>query len=223
MRGQTELPAIAIAFVLLTGTVVLGVSVANSALVSAERPALEQQTATGLSERLVSEEAPHTVRENVFDDEAVPALDESTLSEYYDLPPDSDVRIRLDGDVLASTGDVTGGTTVSRIVLVERRSHETVQPDFETRRTVVLPRRTSNVTLTIEPPTGTTVRTVLANDRVLLANESGIEGTVEAEISPFETTQIAFGTVGPLTEDSVRIEYAPPETRKAILEVTVDA
>jgi hypothetical protein len=223
MRGQTELPALAIAFLLLTGTVVLGVAVADSALTSAERPALEAHTAMSLSERLVSKDAPLTVRANVLDNESVAAFNETTLVERYNVPPDTAVEVRVDGELTASTGTVTVGTTVERIVLVERRSRETIRSDFDSSRNVVLPRRTSNVTLTITPPRGTTVERVVANGRTLLRNESGLTGTFEVGVSPYETTQLTFDAVGVLDGDSVRIEYEPPETEKAILQVTVDA
>jgi hypothetical protein len=223
MRAQTDLPALGLAFVLLTSVVVLGVTVANSSLASAERPALERQTAASLSDRLVSADASLTTSANVLTTDELWALDVSTLRDQYGLDADTAVRVRLDGDVLATTGNVTRGTTVERIVLVENRTTRTIQPEFDSSRTTILPRRTSNVRLTITPPSGTTVRSVLANGRVLLTNSSGLEGTFTVTLSPLSTTELRFETTGPLTEGSVQLAYAPPETHKAILEVTVDA
>jgi hypothetical protein len=223
MRAQTDLPALGLAFVLLTGVVVLGVTVANSSLASAERPALEQQTAASLSERLVSADTPLTTRTNVLATDQLSALDVTALRDQYGLDADTAVRVRLDGDVIATTGNVTHGTTVERIVLVENRTTRTIQPEFDSSRTTILPRRTSNVRLTITPPAGTTVRSVLGNGRVLLTNSSGLEGTYNVTLSPLSTTELRFETTGPLVEGSVQLTYAPPETRKAILEVTVDA
>lgn len=223
MRAQTDLPALGLAFVLLTSVVVLGVTVANSSLASAERPALERQTATSLSDRLVSADAPLTTRANVLTADGLAELDVSTLHDQYELGADTAVRIRLDGDTIATTGNVTHGTTVERIVLIENRTERTIQPEFDNSRTAILPRRTSNVRLTITPQSGTTVRSVLANGRVLLTNSSGLEGTFTVTLSPLETTQLRFETVGPLVEGSVELTYGPPETHKAVLEVTVDA
>ena len=223
MRGQTELPALAIAFVLLTSTVVAGVVLADSALSTAERPALEQQTAMTLSDQLVDERASHTVRENVLVSTTPDLLDERVLRNAYKVPDDADVSIRIDGETVVETGPVSGGTTVERIVLVERRTHETIDPDFERSRTVTLPRRTSTATLTIDPPRAATVQRVYANDRVVLANEDGLEGTFDVSLSPFATTTLYFDAVGVLDDETVRIEYEPPETRKALLQVTVDA
>lgn len=223
MRGQTELVAIGVAFVLLTGTVVAGVVLANSSLTAAERDALEHQTATTLSERLVSEEATHTARENVVSNETLDSLDETTIRGVYNIPTGTDVRISLGREVLIETGEVTDGTTVERIVLVERRTTEQLQPDFDNSRTVTLPRRTANATLTIDPPPGTTVERVYANERVILSNESGLVGTFNVALSSFETTTLRFESGGVLDDGSVRIEYEPPETTKATLRVSVDA
>lgn len=223
MRGQTELPALAIAFVLLTSTVVVGVVLANSALSSAERPALEQQTAMSLSDQLVDEEAIHTTRENVLAKELVETLDEAAVRALYTVPDDADVAIRLDGETVVETGAVDDGTTVERIVLLERRTHETIHPEFNRTRSVTLPRRTSDATITLDPPQGATIERVYANDRVVLSNESGLTGTFDVELSPFATTTLYFEAVGVLDNETARIEYEPPETNKALLQVTVDA
>lgn len=221
MRGQAELPALAIAFVLLTGTVVAGVVLANSALTAAERPAEEGRLATSLSDRLVSADADHTARENVLDAETLDELDEAALRERYNVPDGTDVTVTLDGDPLVETG--TGeGTTVERVVLVERRTHETITPDFDNSRNVALPRRTSNVTLVIDPPAGASVEQVYANDRVVLSNGEGLEGTFAVSLSPYETTTLRFVGGGILEEGSVQIEYEPPETTRALLQVSVN-
>ena len=222
MRAQTELPALAVAFVLLTGMVVAGIVLANSALTSAERPALEEQTATSLSERLVSEDSPHTVRQNVLSGEELEALNETVLRNVYNLPEDAGVEIRVDDETVVETATVETATTVERIVLVERRTLETIRPDFDSSRTVTLPRRTSNSTLTIDPPQGTAVERVVANDRVVLANESGLDGTFDVSLSPFETTALRFESAGILDDDSVEIVYEPSETVKVTLQVSVD-
>lgn len=223
MRGQTELLAIGIAFVLLTGTVVAGVVLANSALTSAERPAIEQQTATTLSERLVSETASHTTGESVLKDGEIATLDEDTLRSEYNLPDAADARVNIDGETVVETGTVSGGTTVERIVLLERRTSEELRPGFDNSRTVTLPRRAPNATLSIDPPAGTSVQRVYANERVVLSNETGLRGSFDVSLSSLETTTVRFEVVGFLDDESVRIEYEPPETAKATLQVTVDA
>lgn len=223
MRGQTELPALGVAFVLLTAVVVLGVGVADDALLASERPAVERQAAVGLSDALVDGRAPLTSRQNVLREPAVASLDAAALRDRYGLPEGSAARVRLDGREITTSGDVRGGTTVERIVLVERRSERTILPAFERGRTVTLPRRTENATLRIRPPANTTVRSVWADDRIVLYNESGLRGTMAVDLSPLATTELRFGAAGELSEGSVRITYYPAETQKARLEVTVDA
>lgn len=222
MRGQIDLPALGIALLLLTVTLVIGITTANGALAGAERSPVERTTAVGVSDRLVSADAPLTVRRNVLDEDATRGVDGAALRDRYGVPSDATARIRLDGEVIASTGTVDGGTTVERIVLVEDREERTLRPTFERTRTVTLPRRSANATLGLSPPANTTVRTVRADDHVLLANERGLSGTFDLSLSPLETTQLRFEALGPLEGEHVQITYYPPETRKAILEVTVD-
>ena len=222
MRGQIDLPALGIALFLLTVALVLAVTTANSALAGAERSPVERTTAVGVSDRLVSADAPLTARRNVLDADAVAALDSDDLSAQYGLPADADVRVRLDGEVIASSGDVEGGTTVERIVLIESREERTIRPGFAGTTTMTLPRRSGNATLTITSPPGTTVQTVWANEHALLSNDDGLSGRFELSLSPLETTQLRFEALGPLESDHVKVTYYPPETRKAVLEVTVD-
>ena len=230
MRAQTELPAIGIAFLLLTVVVVLVVGAANTALTAAERPAIEQQEAAGLSDQLVSQQASITSRANVLDAAALPALTASDLRQEYDLSPGHDARVRLDGDPIAVAGDPTGvagdptgGTTVDRLVVLERRVERTLQPAFTNNRSVTLPRRTPNATLEIDPSAGTVVRSVRADDRILLRNQSGLRGEFDISLSRYETVRLSFETAGVLSTGDVRIVYYPAKTRKATLTVTVDA
>lgn len=220
MRGQVELPAVAVALLVLTGTVGLGIAVADGAFTSAERPALEQRTAASLSDRLVSESSALTVRQNVLDSAALGSLDEELLHRNG-LPEGSEAAVRIDGETVVSTGDTDGGTRVERIVVLEERRERTLRPEFDRTRTVVLPRRTANATLTIAP-SNASVETVDINGRVVLHDESGIEGTYDVPVSPFETATIGFDADGNLS-GAVTVDYYPPKTRKATLTVIVDA
>lgn len=223
MRGQTELVALGVAFLLLTGVTVAGVVVANNSLTTAERETLEQQTARTLSERLVSADAPHTVRRNVVANDTLRALDEAQLRTRYNFPDEAAVRLVLGEETIVQTGPTTDGTTVERLVLLERRTTTQIEPAFDNSRTATLPRRTSTVRLTIAPPAGTTVERVFANGRVVLSNGSGLRGTFTVSLSPFETATLRFDAVGVLDAGSVRIAYEPADTTKTTLRVTVDA
>lgn len=222
MRGQTELPAIGVSLLFLTMTVVFGVGVAQDGLTGADRSPVERQNAVGISDLLVDGSAAVTVRQNVLDETALDRLDEQTLRETYGLADQADVRVRLGGELLVSTGDVSGGTTIERIVLIERRTDRTINPELQPTRTVTLPRRAESAVVRLSPPENTTVTTLWANDRVLLANQNGLAGEHELSLSPLATTELRFEAVGPLRGDHVTVEFSPPETRKAVLEVTVD-
>jgi hypothetical protein len=221
MRAQVEHPTLGVAFVLLTAALVLGLGAASNALIAADRPAMERQTAVGLSDRLVSEDATLTARENVLRAGAVEELNASTLREYG-LPEESQAEIRLGSETVASVGDPTGGTTIERVVLVENRTTETLNPEFDDSRQVALPRRSANVTVDISPPNTTVVRSVRANGETVLRNESGLAGQFALAVSRLETTTLQFETAGPLDANSVEIGYETAERRKATLAVTVD-
>lgn len=222
-RAQTELPALGIALVLLTTVLVLGLASASTALSAAERPAVERQAAVGLSEQLVADSAPLTTRANTVDPDAVAGMTRDELESVYGLAPEHDVRIELDGETIVESGTPAEGTTVNRLVVTEHREERTLEPAFETGRAVTLPRRTSHATLTIDPPPETVVRTVRADDRVVLHSDEGLRGTFDVALSRFETKRLSFEAAGVLSEGDVDIEYYPAQTRKATLSVTIDA
>jgi hypothetical protein len=222
-RAQTELPALAVALVLLTTVLLFGLGMADGALSSAETQAVERQAAVGLSDQLTAASAPVAIRPNVLDPDALSALERGDLESTYGLSPEHEVSVTLDGERLAGTDTLSEGTQIDRLVLIERRSERTLVPDFDADRSVTLPRRTPNATLEIDPPPAVVVRSVRANDRVLLWNESGLRGEFTVSLSRLETKRLAFETAGVLSRGDVEITYYPAETRKATLSVIVDA
>jgi len=222
MRGQTELPELAVALVVLTAVVTFGIGAATTSLSGADRSAVERRAAVGVSDQLVSASAPVTARANVLDADALDSLNATALRTSYGLPADSDVRVTLDGEVLVADGDPTGGTTIERLVVVENRTTEVLDLDADQNRTVVLPRRSPRVRLSIDPPPATTVRTIRANGRPLLHNASGLRGDFELSLSRLDTTRLSVDAVGRLDADAVEIVHFPAETDKARLVVTVD-
>jgi hypothetical protein len=222
MRAQTSLPALGFALLVLTGVLVLGVAVADGALLDADRTALQRQAAVDLSDRLVAADAPLTERANVLNATAVSGLDARTLRTRYGVPDGTEVAVSLDGTTLASAGTVDDGTTVTRLVVVEETTERTLTPPFSAHNRVTLPRRTDRARLTIRPRSGTTVSTVRANDRVVLHNDSGLRGIFDVSLSPTRTTQFSFEASALLSRGSVDITYYPATTEKARLAVTVD-
>ena len=224
LRAQMNLPALAVALLVVTTVTVLSFGLADRAYLSADRDAADRRVAVSLSERLVGPEAELTARANVLDATAVESLNASRLHSAFPVVDGRDVRIRLGERTLVETGDAAGGTTVRRIVLVERRESVTLTPALSAvEPSVTLPRRSPNATLELSPPANTTVRVLRANERVVLRNDSGLSGTFEVELSRFETTTLTVEAEGPLPTGSLEVTYYPAETEKAMLAVTVDA
>jgi len=222
-RGQMNLPALAVALLVVTTVAVLGFGMADRAFVAADRDAGERRVAVALSERLVGAETPVTVRPNVLDADEIERLNATRVRALFPVADGRDVRVRIGDRTVAAAGDPDGGTTIRRIVLVEDREPVTLEPDLAAiEPTVTLPRRSPNATVALSPPAGTTVEAVRANDRVVLRNASGLAGRFAIRLSAFETTTLSFETDGPLPTGSLEVTYAPAETRKALLAVTVD-
>ncbi|WP_267642398.1 DUF7263 family protein [Haloarchaeobius amylolyticus] len=222
-RGQANLVALGIALLALTAVLGVALVVADSALSGADRDPAERRVAVSLSDRLVAADGPVTARANVLDAAAVGSLDATALASQFPVGDGHDVRVRLGDRTIAESGDVTDGTSVRRIVLVERETTATLTPDLTADGAVTLPRRTDRVDVRLAPPSGTTVTTVRANGRVVLHDPGGLRGSVTVPVSRFETTTLSFDAAGTLPPGSVDLTYYPTRTTKAVLVVTVDA
>jgi len=221
-RGQTGLPALAVALLVLTMVTGIGLAMGDSAIRSADREPADRRVAVSLAAGLVAPESPLTERSNVLDDRRLSTLNESRLRAAFPVSDRTAVTVELDGEPIATTGATSGGPTIRRLVVVENRSRETIEPALGWRRTVTLPHRGYRANLTLAPPPGTNVTTVRANDRVVLHDESGLNGSYEVTLSRFETTTLRFSADGPLPRGSVEIEYGAIRSRKATLAVTAD-
>lgn len=225
MRGQANLPALSVALLVLTTTLTAGLVIADGAFASADRDATERQAAVAVSDRLVSADGPIATRNNVLDHDRVGSFGASDLRDRYPGLDGYDVEIRLDDDLVVATDDAVSGPSLERIVLVERAQSVTQTPPLTgaDAHSVTLPRRTEMVGLRIDPPDGTTVTTVRVNGRVVLHDDSGLDGEYKIETARYETATVALDATGPLPEGSVEVTYYPTRTSKALLEVTVDA
>ena len=221
-RGQANLTALAAALFALTTVTVLGVAVANGALLGELRDADERHAATAVADGLVSSDSQLTNRSNVLDRGAVATLDASTVRARYPVLDDRSFRITLDNTVVAATGRPDGGTTRQRIVLVERRRSKTLTPPFPGANRVTLPRRTPWVELDITPRENVSVRSVRANDRTVLHDPSGLDGRYTVDVSRRETVRFTFMANASLERGDVSLTLAPGNTTKAQLGVTVD-
>jgi hypothetical protein len=222
-RAQTSLPALGVALVLLTVVTGLSVAMADAAITGAERTPDERRVAAAIADRLVAADGPLAARSNVLNRSRVRAFDRSDLERTAPPAAEYAVTVELAGDVIASSGAVRGGTRISRLVLVETREPRTLRPDLTTTDAVTLPRRSAHATVTIDPPPGTTVWTVRANDRVVLHDRGGLDGSYGVPLVPYETTALRFQRAGRLEPGNVTIDYDAPRSTKETLVVTVDA
>jgi hypothetical protein len=217
-----NMPALAMALLVVTSVTVVSLGLADRAYLSAERDADERRVAIALSERLVAADSQVATRANVLDDDALAELNATRLRDQFPVTGD-DVAVRLGERTLAAAGDPTDGTTVRRIVLVENRTAASLTPRLSASDSAVtLPRRSPRVEIELSPPSESKVGVVKANEKVVLRNESGLEGRFEVRLSRFETTTLTFEADGSLPEGSVELTYYPAETSKAVLAVTVD-
>ena len=222
-RGQANLVALVAALVALTTAMVVGFAVADTAFAGAARETDERHAATAVAAGLVAEDAALTNRTNVLNGSAVDELSASEVHARYPVLADRSFRVALGQDTLASDGTVREGTTIRRIVLVEREAEVTFEPKFSGGNLVTLPRRTGRADLTITPPDNRSVDTVRADGRTVLhAPGGGLEGTYTVSLSRRETARLVFVANGSLERGDVTVTLYPRETRKAVLGVTVD-
>lgn len=220
MRGQANLPALAVALVAVTAATGIGLVVAAGAFADADRAPGDRRAAVALAERLVAADGPLTVRRNVLNRTRIDDLTGPRLDGAYPVARDRPVRVAIDGEPVLSRGD-PDGPTVERLVLVGRRQSVTVRPPLAG-RAVALPRRTQRIDLDLRPPNGTVIRTVRANDRVVLRNPEGLDDNYTVRAARYQTVRLTVEAVGDLPQGSVAITYHPLETTKARLQVTLD-
>ncbi len=220
MRGQANLPALAVALLVLTTTAGLGVAVADGAFASADRDAIDRAGAAALADRLVAADSPVTERRNVLNASRLEAdeADETQAGLESLVPEGAAVRVAVDGEVVYERGDPTGSPTVRRLVLLAEAQAVTIEPPLAFGETT-LPRRSAAATITVAEDAD--VETVRANDRVILHDPDGLSGAHDVALSRYETTTLRFD--GDPQEGDVTVTYYPERTRKAHLEVTVDA
>lgn len=222
-RAQSNLLALVGALFALTVATVLGVTVAESALAGATHEPAEHHAASAVAEQLVAADSPLTNRTNVLDGGAVTDLTASAFRARYPILDGRSVRVTLGGETLVNDGSPAGGTTMRRLVLVERTDRVTVEPRFSNGNRAVLPRRTDRVDVELRPPENVSVTTVRASGRVVLHEPGdGLSGRYTVPVSRRETVRLAFVANGSLGRGDVRLTLYPRNTTRATLAVTVD-
>lgn len=213
MRAQANLPALAVALLVVTTVAGLSMTIADTAFASAERDAVDRATADVVADRLLAADSPVTDRSNVLN---ASRLDERAVAGV--APRDVDVRVTVDGETVYERGDPTGGSAVRRLAIVAERQVVTLEPPLRF-GSVTLPRRSPRAVVTVDE--NASVETVRTNDRVVLHAPGGVTGDHQVTLSRYETATFRFD--GTWSEGDVTVTYFPRRTRKALIEVTVDA
>jgi len=222
-RAQANLLALVSALFVLTTAMVVGTVVADASLAGAARDSDERHAAVAVADRLVAAESPLTNRTNVVNGSAIDDITVSRLRARYPALADRSVRIALGGETIASAGRPAGGTTMRRVVLVERTQELTVQPRFTGPNRATLPRRTERVDLEIDQPENVSISAVRANGRpVLHSPRDSLDGSYTVDVSRRETVALSFEANDTLSRGDVTLTLHPWRTNKSTLAVTVD-
>ncbi|PSQ41131.1 hypothetical protein BRD07_05910, partial [Halobacteriales archaeon QS_9_68_42] len=105
MRGQANLPALAVALLVVTTTAGLAVVIADGAFASAQRDAGERATADAVADRLIAADSPLTERRNVLNASRLNAAAVESV-----VPDGTLIRVAVDGETVYERGDPTGPT-----------------------------------------------------------------------------------------------------------------
>jgi len=222
VRGQTTLPIVGVALVLVTSVGLLAVLAGQGSIQAAKEPSVERSTAIGISERLVEPGSGPAVRQNVVAANRTDEVDERYLRESLGVRETVEVSVAIDGRSLVDTGTTGDVVTIERIVWIERSRRRQRTPRIRGGVDVTLPRRVTSLALTVDPGPDATIRAVTADDQVVLANESGLVGSYRIDVSRFETTSIGVDAVGEVERGDLSLTYRVPRRHRAILAVSVD-
>lgn len=222
-RGQATLVATALALVVLTATLAAGLALADRTFAAGTREPAARHAAVAAADRLVAPDSPYTTAANVLDREALSRADASELRAAFPVLAGRPFEIRVDGERLVGAGDPEPVRTVERLALARTAAPVRLAPRFDraSGRSTTLPRRTRALRLRIDPPAGTTVHRVQVDDRVVLANVSGLTGTFDLRVPATETVTLSLDATGPLPRGSVGLTYRPLTTTKVRLTVVV--
>lgn len=219
VRGQTNMMSLAIALVLLVGAAGTAIAVANGALAAAERDPAERNAATDLADRLVSLDTPHVRRENVLDREEMLKLDVSDAESMAPDITDRAFRVRLDGQTLLERGEPSGGVRIERLVLLASDDQRSYRLDLNEDDAVTLPRRADELRMNVTSDNGTTVSAIRINDRIVLHDPNGLDGSASVSVPWTATLRVTVDADG--TDATVEVTATPETTAKARLEVIV--
>lgn len=222
MRAQTNLVALTLALVFVTGATVVGVAVADGALAEADRDPLDRHAANAVADRLVAADSPTTVRANALNASVVDELNASRVETLAPPAEDAAFRVALDGETVVDRGSSRGGATVRRSVVVVSRSAP-IQKAINVSRdsTVRVPRGVRRAAVAVDTGPNTTIRTVRASGRVVLYDGAGLDTNTTVHLSRYEPTAVRIDP-GSNATGRVAVTYRRPLVETRTLTVTVD-
>ncbi|WP_396610558.1 hypothetical protein ACH9L7_09930 [Haloferax sp. S1W] len=223
-RAQTTLAGLAIALVLLAAVTTTSVVLADRALADATGDPLEQRRAESAAETLVTD-SPLTVSAGTVSAERVNETNASELASAVPALRGVDFRLVVDGDVVATRGDIDNstGTSVSRGVGIRSTRSDQTTFAITNDSSGSLDGRTNQLRIDIDPANGTTVTTVTVGDRVVLHRPTGIEGVHVVNDSTHANPVVDVEAIGPAPAGQVTISATIFERRPTRVEVAVDA
>lgn len=221
-RGQASLIAVAIAVVLLAGVTLLSLSIAAGAFDTADREPIERRHAVAAADNLVANSSPLTKAPNAIDRETLTDLPPAKVRRLVPVDETVDVWIRLDDTELLRRGAPERGTTVRRLVLVERVTPvEHAHRLNGSRTTLRYANRSDRLTVDLRGLPDR-VETVRINGRTRLHNESGLTGRYTLRVDRQRPPQLTVIGASSLAGHNVTVTAHEWRTSTGILAVTLD-
>lgn len=224
MRGQANLLALAAALVVVTAATSTALLIAGGATDARTGDPEEAALASGITDRLLAADGPLARSDGTLNATLVEQFDGNDLQGLLPAGSDAAIRIRLGDRVIASTGDVTSGTQVTSLVRVVEYRTVTRFPDLvanDSQDSRYVLRAAAWIDVSINESAGT-VHTVWVNDRMVLHDLEGINGTHRISIARSGEYEFRFGATQ-VDEEIVRLRTVHEETLVRRVVVTVDA
>ena len=200
-RGQANLLGFAAAVVVVVTVTVTGAALASDALADADRQPGATHAAERLTTHLIAVDASHTHDRNVL--HAAPTANLTAADLDAAVPPirGRPVSVTLgDTTVLERDGDdarhTDSAVRIERRVRVERAVDRTQRVDLTARGAVTLSDHTGFVVVRIDTERTRTVRTVRADERVVLHDASGLSGEYVVSVPDTRPLTLDFESDG---------------------------
>lgn len=223
MRAQANLLALAAALVVVTGATSAALLVAGGAIQAGTDEPQERVLARGITDRLLAADGPLARADGTLNATLLAAFDDADLQALLPAGSDAAVRVRLGDRVIASTGTVSAGTQVTRLVRVVRYRPVTRIPDLvanDTRRSSSVLRAAHWIDIEINESAGA-VQTVWIDDRMVLHDPDGINGTHRISVADSGEHEVRFGATH-VADEMVELRTVRQEVLLTRVVVTVD-